>query len=133
MTLQAILDCAHASFDCFDVNCDRWMTVRTACEYLLGAVDLDRYRELYDEDDDKNCRTKWAELLKKFDPNDEDVGSSDYEGQANLRDDFKNNSKVMSKRVIAYHQLKAFSMYLKDKPDMSEAYHKFLVSIYHAK
>ena len=54
MTLQAILDCAHASFNCFDVNPDEWMTVRTACEYLLGAGDLDRYRELYDEDDDKS-------------------------------------------------------------------------------
>ena len=54
MTLQAILDYPHASFDCFDVNRDEWMTVRTACEYLLGAGDLDRYRELYDEDDDKS-------------------------------------------------------------------------------
>ena len=96
VTLQAILDCAHASFDCFDVNRDEWMMVRTACKDLLGAGDFDRYRELYDEDDDKNCQTEWSELLKKFDPNNEDVRSSDFEGQANLRDDFKNNSKVLS-------------------------------------
>ena len=130
MTLQANLDCAHASLNCFDVNCDGWMMVRTACKYLLGAGDLDRYRELRDEDDDENCQTEWAELLEKFDPDNKDAGSSNYEGQANLRDDFENNLKVMSERFIAYHQLKAFSMYLKDKPDMSEAYHKFLVSIY---
>ena len=74
MTLQAILDCAHVMFDCFDVNHDGWMMVRTACEYLLGAGDLDRYRELYDEDDDKNPQTEWAVLLEKFEPNNEDVG-----------------------------------------------------------
>jgi len=106
------------------------MMVRTACEYLLGAGDLDRYRELYDEDDDENRQTEWAELLKKFDPNDEDVESSDFEGQANLRGDFENNLKVMSERVITYHQLKAYSLYLEDKPVELTAYHEFLVSVF---
>ena len=36
----------------------------------------------------------------------------------------------MRERVIAYDQLKAFSLYLEDKADLSAAYHKFLVSIY---
>ena len=128
--MQAILNGAHALFDCFDVNRDKWMTVGTACEYLLGAGDLDRYRDLYDEEDNKNRQTEWAELLEKFDPNGEDVGSSDFEGQANLCDVFENNSKVMSKRIIAYHQLKAYSLYLEDKPVELAAYCKFLVSVY---
>ena len=65
-----------------------------------------------------------------FNPDDKDAGSSDYESQAYLRDDIENESKVMRERVIAYDQLKAFSLYLKDKADLSAAYHKFLVSIY---
>ena len=36
----------------------------------------------------------------------------------------------MRERVIAYHQLKAFSLYLEDKPAESAAYRKFLVSIF---
>ena len=36
----------------------------------------------------------------------------------------------MLERVIAYDQLKAFSLYLEDKADLSAAYHEFLVSIY---
>jgi len=32
--------------------------------------------------------------------------------------------------LIAYHQLEAFSLYLKDKPAQSAAYHEFLVSIF---
>ena len=40
-------------------------------------------------------------FLDKFDPNNEDVGSSDYEGQAHLRDDIKNEAKVMRERLIA--------------------------------
>jgi hypothetical protein len=63
-----------------------------------------------------------------FDPDDEDIGSSDNEGQANLRDDIEIDSKVMKERIIAYHQLKAFSLYLEDKPNLTAAYRKFLVS-----
>ena len=77
-----------------------------------------------------NRQTEWVELLKKFDPNDEDVESSDFEGQANLRGDFENNLKVMSERVIAYHQLKAYSLYLEDKPVELAAYCEFLVSVF---
>jgi hypothetical protein len=36
----------------------------------------------------------------------------------------------MRERVISFHQLKAFSLYLKDKPAQSDAYHQFLVSIF---
>ena len=36
----------------------------------------------------------------------------------------------MRERVIAYDQVKAFSLYLKDKADLSAAYHEYLVSIY---
>ena len=112
-----------------------WLTIRSHCKDLLGTEDYWRYRELFDKDlfdkdGDENRLIEWEAILKKFDPNDKDVGSSNYEGQANLRDDFENNSKVMRQRVIAYHQLKAFSLYLKDKADLSVAYHKFLVSIY---
>ena len=109
--------------------------IRSHCKDLLGTEDYWRYRELFnkdvfDRDGDENRLTEWEAVLKKFDPDDEDIGSSDYEGQANLRDDFENNLKVMRQRVIVFHQLKAFSLHLEDKPELTAAYHRFLVSIF---
>ena len=83
---------------------------------------------LYERNDDENRQSEWESLLGMFDPDDEDIGSSDNEGQANLRDDIEIDSKVMKERIIAYHQLKAFSLYLEDKPNLTAAYRKFLVS-----
>ncbi len=133
MTLQAILNCAGDSFHHYDENCDVWMTIRSRCEDLLCAEDLRRYQELcdkyfFDYDCEENRLIDWQDLLNKFDPDDKDIGSSDYEGQSNLRDDIENKSKDMREKVIAYDQLKAFSLYLKDKPAELAAYRKFLVS-----
>jgi hypothetical protein len=126
--LQGILDCANASIDHFDENREAWMDIRNTCECLLTAEDLYRYQALHDGSDDENRQSKWSELLQKFDPDDEDIRSSDNEGQANLRDDLEIDSKVMREKTIAYHQLKAFSLYLEDKLNLTAAYHKFLVS-----
>ena len=35
----------------------------------------------------------------------------------------------MHKRLIAYHQLEAYSLYLEDKPSELAAYREFLVSV----
>ena len=73
--LQAILNCAQALFDHVERNCDAWLLVRIYCQSLLGSEELEeRYRELYEEhNDDKNRQYKWADLLKKVDPDDEYV------------------------------------------------------------
>ena len=93
------------------------MTIKDYCKDLLGAEDLSRYQELCNKhNDDENCQTDWSDLLEKFYPKDEDIESSDYEGHAYLRDDIENKSKDMREKVICYDQLKAFSLYLKDKP-----------------
>jgi hypothetical protein len=135
VTFQAILNCAEDSFGHYDENRNVWMTIRSLCEDLLGAEDFWRYQELCDKDAfDYDCKenrlTDWKNLLDKFDPDDKDIGSSDYEGQSDLCDDIENKSKDMREKVIAYDQLKAFSLYLKDKANLSAAYHKFLVNIY---
>ena len=132
--MQAILDCADESFDRYDENRDVWMTIRSRCKGLLGTEDYCRYyelseRDVFDHDVEDNRLTEWKKFLDKCDPNGKDVGSSDYEGQADLRDNIENEAKVMRERVIAYDQLKAFSSYLEDKPAQSAAYHEFLVSI----
>jgi len=93
------------------------MTIRSHCEGLLGAEDYWRYHELcdkdvFDYDAEENRLTDWKNLLDKFDLDDENVGSSDYKGQAYLCDDIKKESKVMRERMIVYDQLKAFSLYL---------------------
>ena len=126
--LQAILDCAYASFDHYELNCETWMLVRNWCKDLLVPEELERYRVLYERSNDENLQSEWETLLDKFYPSDEGIGSSDNEGQANLRDDFEIYSETMREKTIAYHQLKAFSLYLEDKPNLTAAYRKFLVS-----
>jgi len=111
------------------------MAIRGHCKGLLGEEDYFRYHELcdkevFDYDVEENHLTEWKDILDKFDPDDKDAGSSNYKGQAYLCDDIKNESKVMSERVIAYEQLKAFSLFLEDKPAQSAAYHEFLVSVF---
>ena len=130
MTLQAILNCAYASFNHYELNCETWLLVRSRCQDLLVPEELWRYQELYEGNDDVNLQSEWERLLGMFGPSDEGVGSSDNEGQANLRDDFEIYSTTMREKTIAYHQLKAFSLYLEDKPAQTAAYHDFLVSIY---
>ena len=45
----------QSSFDHFKLNRDGWLLVRSYCQGLLGAEELERYQELYDEsNDDKN-------------------------------------------------------------------------------
>ena len=121
------------------------VTMRIAtCGRQLGAIarvslvkktTIGRYSELCEEEVfdfiykvEDNRLMEWKNLLNRFNPEDEDVRSSDYEAEIAFRDDFEDNSKVMRERVIAYHQLEAFSLYLKDKPAQLEAYHQFLVS-----
>ena len=134
--MQAILDCADASYDRYDENRDVWTTIRGHCKGLLGEEDYYRYYELCEEEVfdfiykvEDNRLIEWKNLLDRFNPEDEDVRSSDYEAEIAFRDDFEDNSKVMRERVIAYHQLEAFSLYLKDKPAQTAAYHEFLVSV----
>ena len=84
---------------------------------------------MYEEhNDDENRQTEWADLLEKFDPDDKYI--SVYEGRYDYDDDSEKKTELMCKRLIAYHQLEAYSLYLEDKPAELAAYRKFLVSIF---
>ena len=84
---------------------------------------------MYDEsNDDENRQSEWADLLKNFDPDDKYV--SVYEGRYDINDDSEEKAELTRKRLIAYHQLEAYSLYLEDKPAELAAYRKFLVSIF---
>ena len=63
------------------------MEIRDLCEGLLGDDDLENSHELFDKDGDAERHSDWIDLLVKFNPNDEDIGSSNYEGQSNLHED----------------------------------------------
>ena len=59
------------SFNHFELNCGVWLLVRTYCRGLLGSEELERYQELYEENnDDENRQSEWEDLLEKFDPDD---------------------------------------------------------------
>ena len=51
-------------------------------------------------------------------------------GQVFTKVDMENAELTHSKRLIAYHQLEAYSLYLEDKPAELAAYRKFLVSVF---
>jgi hypothetical protein len=129
VTLQAILNWEQALFDHFELNRDGWSLVRSYCQGLLGSEELYRYQELYDKRyDDENHQTNWEELLEKFDPEDRFVSVN--ESWYDIDDDNEEKEELTCKSLIAYDQLKAYSLYLKDKPDELAAYRKFLVSIF---
>ena len=86
---------------------------------------------MYENNDNEIRQFEWADLLAKFNPDDGDIGSSVIEGRYDFDDDSEENSELTCKRLIAYHQLEAYSLYLKDKPTESAAYRKFLVSVFY--
>ena len=103
--------------------------MRDYCKDLLGAEELERYRQVYDEsNDDESHQSEWEEFLKQFYPDDEYV--SVHEGRYDIDDDSEEKAELTCKRLIAYHQLKAYSLYLEDKPAELAAYREFLVSVY---
>jgi hypothetical protein len=124
VTLLAILNCAQASFDHVERNCYEWSLVRIHCRDLLGAEDFDRYQELYETTYDENLQSQWGDLLEKFYPEDEFIDADRYD----VDDDPEEQADLTRERLIALHQLKAFSVYIKDKPALSATYHEFLVS-----
>jgi len=75
----------------------------------------------------ENLQTEWADLLEKFDPDDEYIDA--YKGRYDFDDDSEEKAELTRKRLIAYHQLEAYSLYLEDKPTELAAYSKFLVSV----
>ena len=134
MTLQAILDCAHAPFCHYNENQRVWSDIRSHCEDLLCTKDLARYQELcdgevFDKNGDDDCRTEWVDLVDKCNSNNEDIDISDYKRQFSLQDEFEDKSKDMRDKIIAYDQLRAYSLYVEHKPAELAAYRKFLVSI----
>ena len=105
----------------------RWGTIAEAS--LLSSEELYRYRELYDDhNDDENRQSKWADLLEKFNPDNE--YTSVYKGRYDIDYDSEEKAELTRKRLIAYHQLEAYSLYLEDKPVELAAYCKFLVSVH---
>jgi hypothetical protein len=76
--------------------------VRTTCEDLLGTEAFRRYQNLsqtvgFDYNVEENRLNEWEAILKKFNPDDEDIGSSDHEGEIHRRDTFDNDSKVIKR------------------------------------
>ena len=111
-----------------------WSDIRSHCGDLLCIEDLTRYQELcdgevFDKIGDEDRWTEWVDLIDKCNSDDEDIDISNYEQQFSLRDEFEDKSKDMRDKLIAYDQLRAWSLYVEHKPVKLAAYRKFLVSI----
>ncbi len=134
MTLQAIIDCAHASFSFYNENQRVWSDIREVCVGLLSADAFERYQELcelgvFNKHGDENRRSDWETLIAKCNSDDEEIDIDDYECQIALRNDFEDRSDDVRNKFIAYDQLRAWSLYVEHKPVKMAAYCKFLVSI----
>ncbi len=132
--MQAIIDCAHASFRHYNENQRVWSDIRNSCEGLLCAEALTRYQELcelevFNRDGDDNRRIDWENLIDRCNSDDEEIDIDNYERQITLRNDFEDNSYDVRDKLIAYDQLRAWVLYVEHKPVEMAAYRKFLVSI----
>ena len=101
---------------------------------LLSADAFGKFQELcdlylFDTEGDENCREDWGSLIKEFDSKDEEIEMNNYERQIDIQNDFEERSIDERARRIAFDQLKAWSIYVEDKPLAKAAYHNFLVSI----
>ncbi len=63
----------------FERNCDVWSLVRTHCRDLLGAEDLERYQQLYENNYDEDLQSNWGNLLEKFYPEDKFIDAGRYD------------------------------------------------------
>ena len=111
-----------------------WSDVRKVCMDLLSTDAFGKFQELcdlyvFDTEGDENCREDWGSFIDKCDSEDEEIDVSDYERQIGDQNDFEERSIDEHARRIAFDQLKAWSIYVEDKPLAKAAYHNFLVSI----
>jgi hypothetical protein len=109
VTLQAILNCAEASFEHYQANPNTWNEVMETCEVLLNKQEYERYGEVHHKDGDDDRHDAWARLLKKFNPQDEDINSSDHKGQYELCTEAEERATDAREKLIAVHQLQAYS------------------------
>jgi hypothetical protein len=131
VTLQAILNCAKALFEHYQVNPNTWKEVMETCEVLLNKHEYERYGEVHHKDGDGNRHDVWARLLKKFSPQDEDIDLSDHKGQYKLCTEAEERAMDACDKLIPVHQLQTYSWYLKEsnQPAELEAYCRLLVSV----
>ena len=92
--MQAVLDCAHASFHHYDENQRVWLAIRSHCEDLLCTEDLSRYQELcngevFDKNGDDDRRTEWVYLVDKCNSDDEVIDVSNFKRQLSCQDKFE--------------------------------------------
>jgi hypothetical protein len=134
VTLQAILDCAHALFCHYNENQRVWSDIRSNCEGLLCAEALTRYQELcegevFNRDGDDDRRADWESLIDTCNSDDEEINIDAYERQISLQNNFEDKSDDVRDKLIAYDQLRAWLLYVEHKPVKMATYRKFLVSI----
>ena len=80
--MQAIIDCAHASFSFYTENMRVWSEIREVCTGLLSADAFEMYQELcdldvFDKHGDYNRRSNWEDLIQKCDSDDEEIDIDD--------------------------------------------------------
>ncbi len=126
-----MLDCANVAIKHYSLNPARWGMVKNTCEGLLNKKEHEWYVFHYKKDGDDDCQDAWARLLKEFNPQDQDIHSSNYEGEYQCCTEAEEWAADARDKCIALHQLRAYSKYLQDNnnPAEVEAYRRFLVSV----
>ena len=133
--MQGIVDCGQASFLYYTENMFVWSAIREVCAELISTDAFGKFRELCDWGvfntiGDEHCRSEWGDFVQSCNPEDEEIPLDDYERQIGIQNDFEQKSIDERARCIAFDQLKAWSVYVEDKPIAKAAYRDFLVSIF---
>ena len=133
--MQGIVDCGQASFSYYNENMFVWSEIREVCAELLSTNAFGKFQELcdwdvFDTDGDDHCRSEWEGFIRSCDSEDDEIDLNDFERQIDLRNNFEQRSIDACDQCIALDQLKAWSLYVEDKPVEKAAYRKFLVSIF---
>ena len=112
-----------------------WSEIREVCVDLLSTDAFGKFQELcnldvFDTDSDDYCRSEWEDFIQNCDSEDEEIELDNFERQFELRNDFEERSINVRDQRIALDQIKAWSLYVEDKPVKKAAYCKFLVNIF---
>jgi hypothetical protein len=127
--LQAVIDCVRKSYLCYEADPVHWGGIQVAGLRLLKESELELYRELMPEDEDR--QDEWEAAIK--DPGKHVtllVGQVDDEEQRAEKDeenhyDTSEWEQTTQNYFLSYHEVKAHLRWVASRPAEAEAYKRF--------
>ncbi len=100
-----MLDCADEAIKHYSLNAGQWGMVKNMCEGILNKKEHEWYIFHHKKDRDNDCQDAWARLLEEFNPQDQNINSSDYKSDYQHRAEAEEWAADARDKRIALHQL----------------------------